>query len=103
MLSILLPTDFSENSMNSIKYALEFFKYQKTEFYFMHAYQNEFYDHEELVSREVFDDVLNNVRKQSQQNLDQLLKKYRLLKKRVFDIVEIILEKRSQKKISDLK
>ena len=46
MLSILLPTDFSENSMNAIKYALEFFKYQKTEFYFMHAYRNEFYDHE---------------------------------------------------------
>ncbi|HZH69367.1 MAG TPA: universal stress protein, partial [Flavobacteriaceae bacterium] len=37
MLSILLPTDFSENSMNAIKYALEFFKYQKTEFFFMHV------------------------------------------------------------------
>ncbi len=59
MISILLPTDFSENSINAIKYALGFFKYQKTEFYFMHAYQNEFYDHDALLSREVFDDVLN--------------------------------------------
>ena len=74
MLSILLPTDFSENSINSIKYALEFFKYQKTEFYFMHAYKNEFYDHEELVSREVFNDVLGKIREQSQQNLENLLK-----------------------------
>ncbi|TXE16722.1 universal stress protein [Psychroserpens burtonensis] len=74
MLSILLPTDFSKNAMNAITYALEFFKYQKTKFYFMHAYQNEFYDHEELLSREVFDDVLDNVRHQSQTNLEQLLK-----------------------------
>jgi len=75
MLSILLPTDFSENSINSVKYALEFFKYQKTDFYIMHAYKNEFYDHEELISREVFDDVLGKIRKQSQQNLENLLKK----------------------------
>ena len=74
MLSILLPTDFSENSMNAVKYALEFFKYQKTKFYFMHAYQNEFYDHEELVSREVFDDLLANIKTQSEQNLEKLLK-----------------------------
>ncbi|WP_435412720.1 universal stress protein [Psychroserpens mesophilus] len=73
MLSILLPTDFSENSMNAIKYALEFFKYQKTEFYFMHAYRNEFYDHEELVSRDVFDEVLNKVKNESQNNLKNLL------------------------------
>ncbi len=74
MKSILIPTDFSENSMNAVKYALEFFKYQKAQFYFMHAYQNEFYNHEELVSREVFDDILDNVRNESQQSLEKLLK-----------------------------
>ena len=74
MKSILIPTDFSENAMNAVKYALEFFKYQKTVFYFMHAYQNEFYDHEELISREIFDDVLNKVKKESNENLEQLLK-----------------------------
>jgi nucleotide-binding universal stress UspA family protein len=74
MLSILLPTDFSENSMNAIKYALEFFKYQKTTFYFMHAYQNEFYDHDDLTSRDVFKDILESVRIKSKTNLDELLK-----------------------------
>lgn len=59
--------------MNAIKYALEFFKYQKAEFYFMHAYQNEFYDHDELVSRAVFDDILDSVRNKSQKNLEKLL------------------------------
>ncbi|MEP3836746.1 MAG: universal stress protein [Algibacter sp.] len=73
MLSILIPTDFSENSMNAIKYALEFFKYQKTKFYFMHAYLNEFYDHEELASREVFNDVLAGIRNESQSNLENLV------------------------------
>jgi nucleotide-binding universal stress UspA family protein len=73
MLSILLPTDFSENSMNAIKYALEFFKYQKTQFFFMHAYQNEFYDHEELISRDAYEEVLNGIRKESQTNLKNLL------------------------------
>ena len=74
MLTILLPTDFSKNSMNAIKYALEFFKYQKTTFYFMNAYQNEFYDHDELVSRDVFEDVLKSVRNESQTSLENLLK-----------------------------
>lgn len=73
MLSILLPTDFSENSMNAIKYALEFFKYQRTTFYFMHAYQNEFYDHDDLTSREVFNDVLDNIRNESHSNLQNLI------------------------------
>ncbi len=75
MLSILLPTDFSENSWNAIKYALEFFKYQRTTFYFMHAYQNEFYDHDDLSSREVFNDVLDNIRNESHNNLKELIEK----------------------------
>ena len=74
MLSILLPTDFSENSMNAITYALEFFKYQRTTFYFMHAYQNEFYDHEEWTSREVFNDVLEGIRNESNANLENLIR-----------------------------
>lgn len=73
MLTILLPTDFSENSMNAMKYALEFFKYKKAKFYFMHAYQNEFYDHEDLTSRDVFDKVLSSIQKDSEENLKKLL------------------------------
>lgn len=73
MISILLPTDFSGNSMNAVKYALEFFKYQKVNFFFMHAYQDEFYNHDKLISREVFDDILEKVKNQSQKNLENLL------------------------------
>ena len=79
MLSILLPTDFSKNSINAIKYALEFFKYQKVEFFLMHAYGNEFYDHDELVSREVFEAVLKKVNTKSQNNLDKLLNELKVI------------------------
>ncbi len=74
MISILFPTDFSENSMNAIRYALEFFKYENGQFYFMHVYQKEFYDHEELVSRDVYDDVLDRVKQESEAKLEDLLK-----------------------------
>lgn len=61
--------------MNAITYALEFFKYEKVEFYFMHAYQKEVYEHEDLVSRKDFDDVLKRVKVQSEENLSNLLQK----------------------------
>lgn len=73
MLSILLPTDFSDNATNAIKYALQFFKYQKVEFYFMHAYKNEFYDHDDLVSRDVFDTILAETKTKSESKLKKLL------------------------------
>ena len=36
MKNILLPTDFSENSWNAIKYAISFFKNQDCNFYLLH-------------------------------------------------------------------
>ena len=61
MINVLLPTDFSENAMNAIKYALEFFKYENTNFYFMHAYQAEVYNHKDLLSRTDFDAIVEDV------------------------------------------
>ena len=74
MISILFPTDFSENSMNAIKYALEFFKYENAQFYFMHVYQKEFYEHNDLVSRDVYDNVMERVKTDSEAKLEDLLK-----------------------------
>lgn len=73
MKSILIPTDFSDNAMNAIEFALEFFKHHTVEFYFMHAYQNEVYDHLNLISRDDFDEVLEQVKTESQSNLEALL------------------------------
>ena len=41
MRRILIPTDFSENAMNAIKYGLELFKNEESEFYLVHAYHGE--------------------------------------------------------------
>lgn len=38
MKKIVLPTDFSENAFNAIKYAIELFKDVETTFYLLHAY-----------------------------------------------------------------
>lgn len=73
MVKILIPTDFSINAMNAIKYALEFFKYQKAEFYFMHAYEAEVYNHEDLQIRKDFKYVVDRVKTQSETNLASLL------------------------------
>lgn len=75
MTKILIPTDFSENALNAIRYALEFFKYQNTKFYFMHAYQTEVYNHPYLVTRDNYDTVLALVKQQSETNLVALLQK----------------------------
>ncbi|MCK5401428.1 MAG: universal stress protein [Flavobacteriaceae bacterium] len=74
MRKILIPTDFSENAMNAIKYALELFKYEISEFYFMHAYEDEVYNNDALLTRETFDNVLSIVSKNSQNNLEDTLK-----------------------------
>ena len=38
MKNILLPTDFSENSVNAIKYALKFFENRNCNFYLLHTF-----------------------------------------------------------------
>jgi nucleotide-binding universal stress UspA family protein len=38
MSNILIPTDFSENSLNAIKYAISFFKEREVNFYVLHVF-----------------------------------------------------------------
>ncbi|MEO5788224.1 MAG: universal stress protein [Gelidibacter sp.] len=73
MISILLPTDFSENSKNAITYATEFFKHQTVAFFFMHAYYNEAHSYDEMVSRGVFYEIVDSVRNRSERNLENMV------------------------------
>ena len=43
MRTILIPTDFSKNAMHAVQYALDLFKCEKAQFYFLHAYADEVY------------------------------------------------------------
>ncbi len=36
---ILLPTDFSKNALNAIRYALDLYQDQTCDFYFLNVYQ----------------------------------------------------------------
>ena len=74
MRNILIPTDFSENAMNAVKYALELFKYERSNFYYLHTYEDEVYENEDLLKKETFDVVLKSVSEASQSNLNELIK-----------------------------
>ncbi len=73
MRKILIPTDFSENAMNAIRYALEAFKYERSEFFIMHAYADEVYEANAQISRAVFEDLKENIHNKSLEKLDKTL------------------------------
>lgn len=53
-MNILLPTDFSENSRNAIIYALNLYKNQVCNFYFLHAFPRTIYSYESQVKTGTF-------------------------------------------------
>ena len=61
MRNILIPTDFSANAMNALKYASELFKYDKSRFFIMHAYQDEIFEDEELIKMQLLPGQKNPV------------------------------------------
>lgn len=73
MKKIIVPTDFSENALNALHYAVEFLKYERCEFYIMHAYADEVYDNESVISRELFDNFKASVLSRSERELVKLL------------------------------
>ncbi|PKV48286.1 nucleotide-binding universal stress UspA family protein [Aquimarina sp. MAR_2010_214] len=73
MRKILIPTDFSENAMNALRYAVELFKYERCDFFLLHAYADEVYDHDTVVSREVFNELKQKVHKNSDVVLEKML------------------------------
>lgn len=74
MRKILIPTDFSENALNAIKYGLELFKYDRCEIYVLHAYSDEVYNTKGLLVRAEFDALKQQVFLNSEANLKKLKK-----------------------------
>ena len=74
MRKILIPTDFSENALNAIKYGVDLFKYDVSEFFIMHAYQDDIYANEIELSRKTIDSVTTLVRNSSTKKLKDTLK-----------------------------
>ncbi|WP_291866442.1 universal stress protein [Maribacter sp.] len=57
MRKVLVPTDFSENAFNALKYACQIFKYEKCEFFILHAYADEVYAAEVKNERLALEDI----------------------------------------------
>jgi nucleotide-binding universal stress UspA family protein len=74
MRKILIPTDFSENAMNAILYACGLFKYEISEFFIMHAYQDDVYADERLIVEKTLDFVIESVSQKSKNELKNILK-----------------------------
>ncbi|KZS39999.1 universal stress protein [Aquimarina aggregata] len=73
MRKIVIPTDFSENAMNALQYAVALFKYERCDFFILHAYADEVYDHNRLVSPDVFEEVKESVGQNSDKELAKVL------------------------------
>ena len=74
MRKILIPTDFSKNSLNAIKYATELFKHGPTQIYLLHAFSEEVYDEKMRLEDAVFEDLKQVAMKHSEAALDKLKK-----------------------------
>lgn len=93
MKNILIPTDFSENSWNAVKYALSFFKKVKCNFYLLHVSS-----YEEMMGGESFfdtkDTVVEKVTHSDKEQMQRLLKRIEKLplntKHRFFTLHEYI-------------
>lgn len=72
MRKIIVPVDFSENAFNALKYACELFKYEKSEFYILHAYADEVFNSETTITPEFLEEYKESVRKNSDRELEQV-------------------------------
>jgi len=59
--------------MNAIRYALELFKYERSEFLIFHTYADEVYDHDKLASRETFEKLKKMIHQNSDKELTKIL------------------------------
>lgn len=75
MKKILLPTDFSENAYNAVKYALQLFEKKECTFYLLNTYTPVLYDNEYLVyssSQPTLTEIYSN---KSLQGLERVLQR----------------------------
>lgn len=75
MKNILLPTDFSENAYNAIKYAMQLFEKEECKFYLLNTYTPVLYDNEYLVYSASQPTLTEIYRNKSMQGLERVLRR----------------------------
>lgn len=74
MRKILIPTDFSENSMNAAKYAAELFKHGPSEIYILHAFADEVYEAKNRLADAIFDELKQKALEKAEESLEKMQK-----------------------------
>jgi len=72
MKNILLPTDFSENSLNAIEYAMEFFKHWECDFYILNIQKAAGYISADLVSGAKGDSIYDSIAGDNKKLINEL-------------------------------
>ncbi|MGY8916206.1 MAG: universal stress protein, partial [Flavobacteriales bacterium] len=70
---VLLPTDFSKNALNAIRYALDMYKDQHCEFFLMHAFQVDGYSLDNMMVPEPGNKAFDTAKKVSEDEFQKLL------------------------------
>ncbi|WP_432410125.1 universal stress protein [Rasiella sp. SM2506] len=75
MKNILLPTDFSKNSLNAIDYAMQFFENWECDFYILNVHKDSDYVSADLVAGSKTDTIYNSIATDNKKSVNQLVKK----------------------------
>lgn len=75
MRKIILPTDFSENAYNALRFACQLFKYEKSEIILLNAYAEKIYTDESLLSNELMEELKTITKKKSEKALTEISSK----------------------------
>ncbi len=82
MKSILLPTDFSNNSINAIKYALELFKGERCEFYILNVQKASSFVSDDLMTMQSSTTIYQNLIETAKTSINKIIvdfqKKYKV-------------------------
>jgi len=73
MRKIIIPTDFSENARNAVRYAVELFKYDHCEITLLHAFADEVYENNLDMSRSLFEEYKKKTKQSAEKELENLL------------------------------
>lgn len=74
MKQILLPVDFSENAKHAVKYALNLYKNQECNFYFLHVYSPIVYSYDYQLTEGIYElDVHDKVNAKHQKTLNDFI------------------------------
>lgn len=77
MRKVLVPTDFSDNAFNALQYACQVFKYERSDFFLIHAYADEVYQHNKVVRRSLLNELKEETFQKSERSLEDTLSRIR--------------------------